>query len=102
MLKEFIVFIKDIKKSFDQKIDLWSEIINIEYEVRKLSNHFFLDAFKQVAYELSEITGIPYLTYLKEAKKMLMQGVGMQDTMYHFDSIWFDLKFGKPLKEGDK
>lgn len=92
-LKIAFELIKEIPKLYLQKIDSWCEIVNIENDIRKLSNSTFLDALKQDAYELSEITGIPYVSYLNKAKDMLLQGVGMQDVMYHFDSLWFELKF---------
>lgn len=100
MLKKVFEITKDMHNSFLKKLELWCEIASIENDVRKLSNSTFLDAFKQVAHEISEITGIPYLTYLNKAKEMLCQGVGMQDTMYYFDSVWCDLKFGKWQKGG--
>lgn len=96
ILKELCEFAKNMHNSFFQQIYSWSEVVSIENDVRKLSNSTFIDAFKPVAHEISEITGIPYLTYLNKAKEMLLQGVGMQDTMYYFDSIWCDLKFKKP------
>ncbi len=95
-----VEFIKDTHLTFCKKLESWVEILTVENEVMKLSNSTFLDAFKQVATELSEITGIPYLEYLNEAKKMLLQGGSIQDVMYHFDCIWFDLKFGKSQKGG--
>ena len=96
ILKEVCEFVKYMHNSYLQKIDSWCEIANIENDVRKLSSRTFLDAFKPVAHEISEITGIPYLDYLNKAKEMLLQGVGIQDTMYYFDCIWCDLMFKKP------
>jgi hypothetical protein len=101
LLKKAFELIKDIHNSYLQKIDSWCEIVSIENEVRALSNSTFLDAFKQVAHEISEMTGIPYLTYLNESKEMLLQGVSIQDTMYYFDSIWCVLMFGKTRKGGE-
>lgn len=91
---------KDMYHTCCKKLQSWTEILAVENEVMKLSNKTFLDAFKQVAHEISEITGIPYMTYLNKAKEMICQGVGMQDTMYYFDSVWYDLKFGKSQKGG--
>ena len=100
MLKKLFELTKDMHNFYLQKIDSWCEIVNIENDIRKLSNSTFLDALKQDAYELSEITGIPYVSYLNKAKDMLLQGVGMQDVMYHFDSILCDLKFGRTETNG--
>ena len=94
-LKLVVGLIKDMHSAYCQKLNAWSEILGVENEVRKLSNSNFLFAFKPVAHEISEITGIPYLTYLNKAKEMLLQGVKIQDTMYYFDSIRYELKFGK-------
>lgn len=94
MLKSLLELIKEMYHSYCQKLDSWCEILDAENEIRKLSNSVFVDSFRFVAKDLSEITEIPYLTYLNEAKKMLMQGIKKQDVMYHYDCIWCELKFG--------
>lgn len=94
-LKLVVELIKDMHSDWCRKLELWNETLATENEVMKLSNWAFLDAFKQVGTELSEITGIPYLEYLNKAKEMLLQGISKQDVMYHFDCIWYDLMFGK-------
>jgi hypothetical protein len=92
-LKIAFELIKEIPKLYLQKIDSWCEIVNIENDIRNLSNSFFLDALRQDAHELSEITCIPYISFLNKAKDMLLQGVEMREVIYHFDSLWFELKF---------
>lgn len=93
LLEELFGMLKDMHNSYFAKFEEWSEICRIENEVVKLSNSTFLHSFKDVAYELTEFTGIPYAEYLNLAKQMLLEGKSKLDTMNYFDNLLFELLF---------
>lgn len=83
--------LKEMHNEFLKRIDSICEIVKVETEIRKLSNRKFLDAFRYTVYDISEITGGSYLTYLKKGKEMLLQGVGTEETMAYFEGLLMGL-----------
>ena len=72
---------------FSFQLSVMNEELEAENELAAVSNYAFVRALRPVAGELSELSYRTYISYLAEAKEMILSGKEMSAVLYHFDKL---------------